>query len=107
MSTDIKGHVDHIVATLECREDGEESTPYEDASGAWDYLDDALDIEYVISSAGEYLGARVLVAFGGPNIWVNTRTNTIDGTWWQDSYSASFTDKMGLDDCLRELHACL
>ena len=99
MSTDIKRHVDHIVATLEDRDDEE--------SCAWDYLEGALDIEYIISSTREYLGARVLVAFGGPNIWVNTRTNTVDGAWWLDSHCASFTDEIGLDDCLRELHACL
>ena len=73
---------------------------------AFDYLQDALDIEYIVSSKKEYLGARVLVAFGGPNIWINTRTNTIEGYWWGDKASASFSDNLGLDDALNELFNC-
>lgn len=79
--------------------DGEQMT-------AFDYLQDALDIEYIVNGKGEYLGARVLVAFGGPNIWVNTRTNTVEGHWWADSCTASFTDNIGLDDALEELWNC-
>ena len=73
---------------------------------AFDYLQDALDIEYIVNGKGEYLGARVLVAFGGPNIWVNTRTGTVEGAWWADCAEASFTDNIGLDDALSELWAC-
>jgi len=79
--------------------DGEQMT-------AFDYLQDALDIEYIVNGKGEYLGARVLVAFGGPNIWVNTRTNTVEGHWWADSCIAKFTDNIGLDDALEELWNC-
>ena len=100
--SDIKNHVQEIARKLsegfgdETNADGEEFTAY-------DYLSDALDIEYIVSSKGEYLGARVLVAFGGPNIWINTRTHTVEGYWWGDSAYAGFTDNIGLDDALREL----
>lgn len=73
---------------------------------AFDYLQDALDIEYIVNSKGEFLGARVLVAFGGPNIWVNTRTGTVEGHWWGDSAYATFEDNLGLEDALSELWAC-
>lgn len=73
---------------------------------AFDYLQDALDIEYIVNSKREYLGARVLVAFGGPNIWINTRTNTVEGHWWGDNASATFTDSIGLDEALEELFNC-
>jgi hypothetical protein len=79
-----------------------EYSDYDEPCAA-DYLADALDIEYIISSAGEYLGARVLVTFGGPNIWINTRTGTVEGAWWMDRFNASFTDGLGLDDFLSEL----
>jgi len=73
---------------------------------AYDYLSDALDIEYTVSSHGEYLGARVLVAYGGPNIWINTRTKTIEGYWWSDRAEAYYyDDALGLDDALAELWA--
>lgn len=74
---------------------------------AFDYLEGVLDIEYTVNGAGEYLGARVLVAFGGPNIWINTRTQEVEGHWWSDSARAHYTeDAMGLDDALRELWEC-
>ena len=73
---------------------------------AYDYLSDALDIEYIVDRKGEYLGARVLVAFGGPNIWINTRTKTIEGAWWSDRAFVPFYDGLGLDDALEELWSC-
>ena len=86
-------------ADFDLNDDGEELS-------AFDYLQSALDIEYIVNSKREYLGARVLVAFGGPNIWINTRTGTVDGHWWGDSATASFTDAIGLDDALSELYNC-
>lgn len=71
--------------------------------GIIDYLEGVLDIEYIVGASGDYRGARVLVSFGGPNIWINTRTNTVEGRWWEDSVEASFEDSIGLDDTLREL----
>lgn len=110
MSHDLKNHVQSIADNLtnppwdewnegrDIENDGEFS--------AFDYLQDALDIEYIVNSKGEYLGARVLVAFGGPNIWINTRTKTVEGSWWSDRAEASFQDNIGLDDVLEELWNC-
>lgn len=70
------------------------------------YLQDALDIEYIVGSDGEYRGARVLVAFGGPNIWVDTRKGIVEGAWWCDSHTESFNDELGLHETLEELYAC-
>ena len=50
----------------------------------WDYFSDPLDFEYTISSRGEYMGVRVYVALGGPNIWVDTRRGEIGGAWGCD-----------------------
>lgn len=50
-------------------------------SGIWEWLADALDIEYTISSRGDYLGARVWVCLGGPNVWIDTRNHEIRGAW--------------------------
>jgi len=102
MSNDIKEQVWYIRAVIEGRDD-----EVEEITDKWSLLEDALDIEYIISSTGEYLGARVLVTCGGPTIWVNTRTNTIEGTWWSDSYDLAFEDPFGIDDYLLDLHACL
>ena len=102
--SDLTDHVQSIArriseADFDLNDDGEELS-------AFDYLQGALDIEYIVNSKREYLGARVLVAFGGPNIWVNTRTGIVEGHWWGDSATASFTDSIGLDEALSELYNC-
>ena len=106
MSNDLQKHVESIARTLsegfaedELNYDGEPMS-------AFDYLQDALDIEYIVDKDGDYLGARVLVAFGGPNIWIDTRRHMVDGYWWQDKASASFTDGIDLDGALSEIWAC-
>jgi hypothetical protein len=78
-----------------------------DPISAYDWLQDALDIQYIVTGSGEYLGARVLVAFGGPNIWVNTQEQTVKGYWWSDRATAGYMiDSLGLDDALAELWEC-
>ena len=37
-----------------------------------DYFGDFLDVDYVIGSDKHYKACRVLVAFGGPNIYIDT-----------------------------------
>ena len=107
--SDLQNHVNSIADNLTSPPDEWNESRDIESEGkfsAFDYLQDALDIEYIVNGKGEYLGARVLVAFGGPNIWVNTRTGTIEGHWWSDKATASFKDNLGLDDVLSELWNC-
>ncbi len=106
MSHDLKNHVQSIARRITEADFGDMYDDGEEQVSAFDYLSDALDIEYIVNSKGEYLGARVLVAFGGPNIWINTRTKTVEGAWWSDRADASFEDNIGLDDALEELWNC-
>lgn len=127
MSNDLKAHCESIAQDLanglpaeECHncehhvfiknDDGEEVCESCEAirgqMSGWDYIKDALDIEYVVDGQGEYLGARVLVAFGGPNIWINTRQGVIEGAWWDESCTVSFHDGIDLDDAASELWGC-
>lgn len=111
----IKQHVLSIVEGLEngityasCGMDHEEhDADRDDIISGFDYISDVLDIEYTISSEGQYLGARVLVAFGGPNIWIDTRRQTVEGAWWDDYYTESYhTDVMDIDGACEELYSC-
>jgi len=101
----LKQHVESIANSLTYPDDDElndDDEPYT----AMDYVLEALDIEYYIGSDGEHRGARLLVAFGGPNIWVDTKTNRVEGHWWWERYSCTFDDNMDLDDACRELWEC-
>lgn len=57
------------------RENGDEIT-------AMDYLSDVLDIQYLVSSDRTYHSARILIAFGGPNAWIDTRAGALEVAWW-------------------------
>lgn len=99
----------HVLSIIEHIENGfeDELNSDGDTFSAFDYLQDVLDIEYIVNSRKEYLGARVLVAFGGPNIWINTRTQQVEGYWWNDRCIMSYSrDEMDLDGALSELYNC-
>ena len=50
-----------------------------------DFMEGVYDIEWVTNQDHSYKGARLLVAGGGPSIWVNLQTGTVDGYWWGDT----------------------
>ena len=104
MSENTKTHVLSIVKQLE----NPDLIEWQDEENqtAFDYISDALDIQYIVNSAKEYLGAKILVSFGGPNIWINTQHNQVEGYWWGDDSTFSYEDKLGIDDAARELFEC-
>ena len=71
---------------------------------AYDYMDNVYNIEWITSQDHSYKAARLLVAGGGPNIWVNLQNYTVDGYWGADKRSYGFVDNIGLDDYLQEMH---
>lgn len=127
MSNDLRAHCESIAHELEnglpaeeCHncdhhtfiknDDGDEvcesCEAHRSQMSGWDYIKDALDIEYIVSGQGEYLGACILVAFGGPNIWINTRQGVIEGDWWGESCRIPFQDNVCIDDAASELWGC-
>lgn len=70
-----------------------------------DYLSDVLDIQYLVNADRTYRSARILIAFGGPTAWIDTRTGQLEVSWWSAAevrdLPSEFID--GLDDALREM----
>lgn len=103
----MKSQVDDIVKAIETGEydfDKEVAEDYGyDEPCAAHYLQDILDFNYIINRDKTYRGARILVAFGGPNIWINTLDKQVAAYWGGDKYIQSyFEDKLGLDDYMEE-----
>lgn len=124
MTHEIKAHVQSIINDIEnglateyclecgtelhkefnCKDCGHENS--EILSGL-DYVSDALDVEWILDSNREFKGARLLVAFGGPNIWIDTAKQTVEGHWWGDSFTASyFRDEMDIEGACSEWFNC-
>jgi hypothetical protein len=115
--TDAARYADEISETIQTNVNNgspfginEDSATYQDREpgedfDAIDYLSDVLDIAYTVGSDGTYRSARVLIAFGGPNAWIDTRTGTLDVAWWSApevrQLPREFTTP--LDDALAEL----
>tara|TARA_R110002153_G_scaffold158253_1_gene310328 strand:- start:161 stop:541 length:381 start_codon:yes stop_codon:yes gene_type:complete len=125
MTNEIKSHVLSIVADIEqgrqcesCTEcgadlhEGNNTCPEcehencETLSG-FDYVADVLDVNWLLDSKREFKGARLLVTFGGPNIWIDTAKKTVEGHWWGDSYTASYSrDEMDIEGACAEWFGC-
>ena len=86
-----------------CKDIAEEISEGKKDPAIWMY--DVYDVEWITHNDHSYKAARLMVAGGGPNIWVNTQTEMVEGYWGADEISWHFQDNIGLDDYLEELHA--
>lgn len=50
----------------------------------WEYLADGLSLDYRVGPDKSPTACRVWLVLGGPNIWVDTETDSIHGTWGGD-----------------------
>jgi len=106
--SELQNHVDSIAHDINNGMTNEEGEPVH----GFDYLENVMDIQYIVTLSKDmpnegYLGARLLVGYGGPNLWINTQTKTVEGYWWSESAFASYyQDEIGLDEALSELWIC-
>ena len=87
-----------------CKDIADGITEGKSASHWFDDGNDVYNIEWITYQDKSYKAARLLVAGGGPNIWVNLQTNTVDGYWGCDKVTWGFVDNIGLDDYLEEMY---
>lgn len=75
----------------------------------YDYFSDCLDIEYRCGSNKEYRSVCIMVACGGPNIYIDTDEKAVLLYWWTDRarYYLSSDAVDAVDDWAREYWECL
>ena len=71
---------------------------------ASDWMEGTYDIRYLVNREKQYLGAEILVAGGGPTIWVDLWDKEVKGYWGRDRVNIMFTDNLGLDDYCEEMY---
>ena len=86
--------------------DEQEDGSVEQHGGASEWMEGVYDIRYIVDREKRYLGAELMVAGGGPNIWVNLDTKYVEGYWGGDKVLVPFTDNLGLDDYCEEMYGC-
>lgn len=74
----------------------------------YDYMQDVYDVEYRIGSDMEYRSVKIMVACGGPNIYVDTAACSVRLHWWTDyaDYPLSYGARDVIDDAFEELYKC-
>ena len=98
---------DDITEKAITRYNGYETEHDEDDEGtlATRFMEGVYDIRYIVDREKRYYSAELLVAGGGPTIWVNLNTKEVEGYWGGDRVTEPFIDNIGLDDYLEELYA--
>ena len=102
MCKDIADGITNPVTSNDEQEDGS----VEQHGGASEWMEDVYDIRYIVDRDKRYMGAELMVAGGGPTIWVNLYTNEVEGYWGGDRVTAPFIDNLGLDDYCEEMYDC-
>lgn len=92
-------------------DESQEDDPREDWEqvGVFDYFSDCFDVEYRVSSPhDDPRSVCIMVACGGPNIYVDTSSQTVELYWWGDraSYPISHDAAEEIDSCFSELWHC-
>ena len=62
-----------------------------DEEGDW-YFDDIYNTDYIWRLGYGLMGVRIMIACGGPNIWVDTFEKTVHGYWGGDEAIAYLSD---------------
>jgi len=96
-----KDIADSISEPLE-RTDGE--TGEKRTETASDWMGGVYDIRYIVDREKRYYSAELLVAGGGPTVWVNLNTKEVEGYWGCDRVNEPFIDNLGLDDYMEEMY---
>lgn len=72
-----------------------------EALSIYDYLEKhCYDMEYRIDAQGNYKSVEIMVAGGGPNIYIDTADDLVKLYWWNERAEYSFLSDVGnaIDD---------
>tara|TARA_Y100000361_G_scaffold121297_1_gene113204 strand:+ start:73 stop:441 length:369 start_codon:yes stop_codon:yes gene_type:complete len=97
---------DDITEKAITRYNGWETDHDEDDEGtlASRFMEHVYDIRYIVDREKRYYSAELMVAGGGPTIWVNLNTKEVEGYWGSDRVNEPFIDNLGLDDYMEEMY---
>lgn len=111
MKNELKKYVDGIRDDLKnlyeldiTDEEREEREENGEAYDLYSYFSDVLDCEFTVNMSGEYVGAKIYVTLGGPNVWIDTREGYVKGAWGCDREESWIPSEIveEIDDIFRE-----
>ena len=69
-----------------------------------EWMEGVYDIRYIVDREKRYFSAELMVAGGGPTIWVNLNTMEVEGYWGSDRVTVPFRDELDLDGYCQEMY---
>lgn len=74
----------------------------------YDYFDDVFGIEYRIGSDKQLRSVQIMIACGGPNIYIDTASKAVELYWWSDRASYPIdSDVCGeINSIFEEIYNC-
>ena len=64
---------------------------------SYDYLQDMDVHRYILNSDMSYSGIIIMVSYGGPNIFIDTDANEVQGYWGNETVKLYYRTKEGED----------
>ena len=101
-------HVDRIAKQLNDLAAGNVDEE-DECQDFYDYFDEVYDIEYRIDSSGEYKSVQLMIAYGDPNIYVDTNDSYVKLYWGSTHVEApiSYATSEAIDFIFKERFALL
>lgn len=95
--------------TNETNEDGEHLDEDGYPTSAYDFIADALNLEFTVDHRLEYRAAQIWTTVGGPSIWIETNGDHgyVYGSWGSDKAEAVYSDGGELDNAAEELYSSI
>ena len=84
------------------RKDEETGEKREETAHEW--MEGTYDIRYLVDRDKRYMGAEIMVAGGGPTVWVDTWRDQVKGWWGGDKVIVPYADNLGLNDYCEEIY---
>lgn len=74
-------------------EEAEERRENGEPADIYDYIAEALDVEFTLDSRKQLVGVTLYVALGGPTVWIDTRRQEVHCHWgYGDAWSGLDSD---------------
>lgn len=103
---------DDVGEQFRCPDCGEVCNPDRwDVLSVWDFLSDVYNVEFRTNgkSADDLRSVQIMVACGGPNIYLDTASRDVELYWWSERarWSMSYAACEAIDDWAAEYWSCM
>ncbi len=82
----------------------DEETGEKRTETASDWMEGVYDIRYIVDREKRYYSAEMLVAGGGPTVWVSLNEMEVQGYWGSDRVTVPFSDNLELNEYCEEMY---